>query len=71
MNQVENLDFKEKTVPQWRSRSEASYGSLKTPKTAFPDQKITKHPENGKKNKYIKTPDKPPLAAAILYPALW
>ena len=51
MNQVENWDFEEKTVPQWRSRSEVSYGSLKTPKTAFPDQKIAKiieNPENPK-----------------------
>ena len=50
LNQVANWDFSKLTLPQWRSRSEVSYGSLKTPKTAFPDQKIAKTPENPKKS---------------------
>ena len=44
LNQVENRDFIKLTLPQWRSRSEVSCGSLKTPKTAFPNRKKHNNP---------------------------
>ena len=46
LNQVENRDFIKLTLPQWRSRSEVSYGSPKTPKLCFPNCKNTQFREN-------------------------